>query len=322
MKNVVVTGSHGYIGSVLCKYLKRNGYNVVGIDNAASKNSRAHRYCNLVVEESFTSPPAFEYLYAADIIFHLAATSEVGPSATQPALYYENNAGKTARLMMLLDRWRWSGHLVFASTAAVYAAKNTSLTEQDITMPVNNYGHSKLMCERILQAQSEALDSQSSFYTTVFRFFNVAGAWEELGEPQHDSHLITRICSAAVKRDPVLIFGDNYPTPDGTCVRDYIHVRDVARAMLHVTETVPKYRYRTYNLGTQNGISVKQMVSKFTELAPLLESSVVSPRSGDAPVLIADPSLFKQETDFWYKYSDTDNIVNSAWQHYRGYYGV
>lgn len=314
-KRVLVTGSHGYIGQVLCKYLHKNGYHVTGVDHAAGWPRVASKYCNDVVPESFDSPRALRFAEDSDYIFHLAATSEVGPSAYYPSSYFHNNVGRTAGLCDHLHLAGWEGHLVFASTAAVYYPLDQPLNETDPEAPLNNYGLSKLYAERVIEKQCEV---EGSFAATVLRFFNVAGAYEDCGEKIGSDHIVTRLCESVIHNRKFHISGDNYPTPDGTCIRDYIHVRDVARAMLHVIENIDDRQFRTYNLGTSKGRSVKEVLESMQRIVSprVINWDVDVRRKGDPSILVADPSLFIKETDFTYKYSDIDTILKTAWEYY------
>lgn len=306
---VAVTGSSGYIGSVLCKTLKEQGYYVLACDNSETKS---HQYVDRFINESFDKDVFVDAIInsGVDCLFHLAASSLLGPSATDPLLYYHNN---TARLITFLSKLRfkgWKGHIVFSSTAAVYGDRGEPVKETATKIPCNNYGRSKLMCENVLD-----IASLYGINVTMFRYFNVAGGYGNVGQDFNEPHIITRICNAADRRSPLIVYGDAYPTPDGTCIRDYIHVRDVCAAQIHAMNN---QLYDIYNLGTLNGTSVLEIIEAFEqENAIKVPYSFGDIREGDPAYLVADPHKFV-DTGFKYEYSDINQIVKSAWEYYNG----
>jgi UDP-glucose 4-epimerase len=326
MKKVaIVTGAYGYIGSVLTKLLNEEGYYVIGIDidpralNTARfiRNSRT-KYCDEFICEDFTSKRSLQIIndYPHATVFHLAANSLLGPSAYIPLDYYENNTAKTINLLQILEH---SHKLVFASTAAVYAETDSIVSENSLIDPPNNYGKTKLWCEQVFDACYEARQLR----VASFRFFNVIGAYEDVGQLPDTPHIINKLCDKALRSDtPFVISGDDYPTFDGTCVRDYLHVVDVCRALIHAARHMESSKPCSlkYNLGTGIGNSVMQIVNKFNEICTNLDHRIGIRRIGDPPFLVADPSKFVQETGFKYKYSaDLDSMIRSAWE-YRSKY--
>jgi UDP-glucose 4-epimerase len=312
-----VTGSGGYIGSVTCRLLKEHGHEVTAID----WNGHEHRYFDEQVVECFTSDEAIKACLEADVIIHLAAQSEVGPSHTDPLWYFTNNTAKTTLFVSYLKDNGWLGRLIVASTAAVYADKrqgNELLTETSTIGPANNYGLSKLMMEQILTKY--CLYDESSFSVAIFRFFNVAGAWDELGEPYLDSHLVSKLCLAALHDKPLVVYGDDYPTPDGTCVRDYIHVRDIARALYTQATDECAGHFSIFNLGTGKGTSVYEMVSAFQKSCYNIQFVEEERRPGDAASLVADGSAFSIPTKFTYEHSNLTSMLTSAWEHFKNSY--
>jgi UDP-glucose 4-epimerase len=308
---VLVTGSHGYIGSVLSKILKERGCELIlGCDNDLTKDNAEWLFTRRLrssFDDDFTVDQILQY--KIDVIVHLAATSTVGPDAQDPWLYYLNNTARTIAFLYKLKQVGWKGHIIFASTAAVYGSYDRPVKEVDTRSPSSIYGHSKLLCERMLMHAR-----RHDINTTTFRFFNVAGAYNGIGEEAEDTHLISKICNAALAGDPVSVYGNLYPTRDGTCIRDYVHVADICDAIIHSAENEV---YGTYNLGTQRGISVTEMIEQFNMHTGQDVRYVISgPRQGDSPFLVADPGLFERQSGFMYKYTIRD-IINSSWEHFK-----
>jgi len=312
--NVLVTGSHGYIGSVLCKELTETGHVVYACDNK-QRLGGDFRYIKSAHNYSFEHDNVVQTILNNNIqtIFHLAASSLLGPSATDPLLYYWNNTAKTITFLHKLANAGWKGHIIFSSTAAVYGDQPDPVTETIPLNPCNHYGKSKLMCEHAL-----SIAKMYGIETTVFRYFNVAGAYDDIGQDSAEPHIISRICNAALHPDaPLTIFGSDYPTTDGTCIRDYLHVRDVCRAQIYAMDNNVM---GTYNLGTFEGTSTRTLVELFKEINNVRVPSVYGPRrEGDPCFLVANPKKFV-DTGFEYKYSNTPYILASAWHYYKGKY--
>lgn len=314
---VAVTGSHGYIGSVLCKTLTEKGIDVYACDNKDYLGGD-FRYLKSVQRSSYDDMSFIHTIMSNQIetIFHLGASSLLGPSATDPLLYYWNNTARTTIMLRELVKQGWKGHIIFSSTAAVYGAQDHAVTETSPLTPCNHYGHSKLMCERVLDvAPLYGID------VTVFRYFNVAGAYDDIGQDFGEPHIITRICNAAAGDAPLNVFGDDYPTDDGTCIRDYVHVRDVCEAQIHAMNLQRGSRIRgvnKYNLGTSTGTSVHQIISAFMDVNRIeVPYSIAGRREGDPAFLVANPEKFV-DTGFEYQYSSIEQIVESAWDYYKG----
>jgi UDP-glucose 4-epimerase len=314
--NVLVTGSSGYIGSVLCELLYEQDHRVLGCDNnlLAPDPESVMRNLRISFDHDFVIHNIL--LYNVDVIFHLAATSTVGPDAEDPLRYLENNTAKTITFLHKLAEAGWKGHFVFASTAAVYQLQDVygkhskPLGEFSHTTSQDSiYGTSKMLCEKALyQAQKYGIN------VTTFRFFNVAGAYKHLGEEAEDTHLLSRLCSNVLSNTPTTVYGNDYLTTDGTCVRDYVHVVDICEAMIWAVEGE---HFGTFNLGLGKGVSVKQMIEQFEmHTGQTVKYNSGPRRPGDAPYLIADPGLFMRQTGFSYKYSLRD-IINSTWEHYK-----
>jgi UDP-glucose 4-epimerase len=324
MKTAIVTGSYGYIGSVLTKLLKESGYYVVGVDNEPKAlecflNEKTRtKYCDDFLCEDFSCDKGIHLLgeYPEATVFHLAASSLLGPSAYLPLNYFDNNTAKTLKLIQNL---RPSHKLIFASTAAVYAETDRVVTEGSPINPPNNYGRSKLWCEQIIDSCYNIMQLRS----ISFRFFNVIGAYGDVGQLPNTPHIVNKLCDKALEGGtPFVIQGDKYETRDGTCVRDYLHVVDVCRALIHADEYLTNKEpcHEKFNLGTRTGTSVKEIVNIFNNLCVRVETRVGLPREGDPAFLVANPYKFIEKTGFQYKYknSDLDLMIKSAWEYRNG----
>ncbi len=319
---VLVTGGAGYIGSVVAGQLVRAGHEVVVFDNL----SRGHREAvpegaDLVVGELADRKLLDRLLGAHDVdaVMHFAALIEAGESMKVPEQFFRNNALNT---LTLLEAMLAAGvkRFVFSSTAALFGNPDrTPIQEDDPMRPTNAYGESKLLVERMLAWFHQI----HGFRYASLRYFNAAGAVSpDCGEAhQPETHLIPRILSVALGRlEHVNIFGTDYPTPDGTCVRDYIHVSDLAAAHLLALQALEKASPLIYNLGNGQGFSVRQVVEvarKVTGQAiPVLESAR---RAGDPAVLIASSERIRRELGWQPSVPDPETIVDSAWQWHRAH---
>jgi UDP-glucose-4-epimerase GalE len=307
---VLITGSCGYIGSVLAERMRERGIPLLGCDNNLGIKEPPDTFIRRL-RSSFDDDFTVNMItaYNIDVIVHLAATSTVGPDAKNPIDYYENNTAKTITFIKKLKDRGWKGHFIFASTAAVYASGREAVTEESFVEPLNVYGRSKQMCEQMLDnCWMYGID------VTTFRFFNVAGAYNGFGEEKEDSHLISRICSSVLSGEELTVYGDDYPTRDGTCVRDYVHVSDICDAIQFAIDHEVQ---GTYNLGTKKGSSVKEIIEQFEmHTGQKVKWSAGPRRPGDPPFLVADPGLYERVSGFQYTYSLRD-IINSSWEHFK-----
>jgi UDP-glucose 4-epimerase len=301
---VLVTGACGYIGKVLCSMLIEQGHRVFACDNdlhASDPPNVIRRYrCSFdddyIIREM--------QIYNIDVVVHLAATSTIGPDATDPLLYHYNNTARTIAFLHKLKKFNWDGQIVFASTAAVYDYYDRPVHEADRLIPSSLYGRTKQECEKIFQHWDNK---------TIFRFFNVAGAYNGFGEEQGDTHLLSKICHSIINDQELIVFGNDYPTRDNTCVRDYVHVADVCSAIILAAEEEVQ---GTYNLGTERGLTVKEMIDQFEmHTGQRVFWKFGARREGDQPYLVANPNWFIRKTGFQYKYTIRD-IINSSWEHY------
>jgi len=322
---ILVTGGAGYIGSVVTEELVRDGHEVVVYDslykghrNAVVPGARLIQ-ADLLDAETLRATLADNQIAA---VIHMAADSLVGESVAQPAKYYRNNliAGLALLDAMLATDVKC---IVFSSTAATYGEpEKQPIEESDPTNPTNPYGESKLAFERAMRWYDQAYGLR---YASL-RYFNAAGASEVCGE-DHDpeTHLIPIALQAATgRREYVEIYGDDYPTPDGTCIRDYIHVIDLARAHILALHALDNGS-RIYNLGCGGaGYSVKQVIDVTRHVTGRELPLRIGPRRpGDPAVLIASPEKIKRELGWQPRFQDLNLIVDSAWRwllaHTNGY---
>lgn len=313
--NVLVTGGAGYIGSVVVEQLLKHGHSAVVIDNL----SKGHRAA-VAPEAAFVHGELKnrELLlqtldqHRIEAVIHMAASSLVGESVRDPHPYFTNNVSSG---LTLLDAMLAAGvkKLVFSSTAAVYGAPETiPITEEAPLNPTNPYGESKLAFERMIRWYEEAY----GFRYASLRYFNAAGASARFGE-DHDpeTHLIPNALRVAAGQEPhVQVFGEDYPTPDGTCIRDYIHVIDLAEAHVLALGVLEK-RSEIYNLGYGNGYSVAEVVEMARQVTQRWISTEAAPRRpGDPPALIASPDRIMRDLGWAPRHSELDQIIGSAWQ--------
>lgn len=306
---IVVTGAAGYIGSQTCKTLMLAGHEVIGVD----RNSPRHTYYTDFHDRRDYSDIQ-DLLIGVDACVHIAATSLVGPSMTDPHTYYKNNVAGTLALMQDCQVQNVN-KFVFASSAACYGEVEGGVcTVSDGHTPTNPYGMSKRMTELMLEDYARAYDMSS----VSLRFFNVAGADSdgEMGQEKQATHIIARVMESAMAGETFTFFGDNYPTPDGTCIRDYIHVEDVASGIacaLNYLNT--NTGAHVFNLGSGEGNSNKEIVDAVSYMTPLMPTTAIAEaRAGDPPMLIADVKA-TQELDWVPQYGLSD-IVKTAYDWY------
>jgi UDP-glucose 4-epimerase len=313
--NLLVTGGAGYIGSIVVEQLIVDGHLAIVYDDLSRGHRAAVAEEAILIEGSLMERDklirALER-HKVEAVIHLAASSQVGESIRNPHPYFTNNVSAGTAL---LDAMLSAGikRIVLSSTAAVYGEPETiPITEETPPRPSNPYGESKLAFERMLRWYEEAYQLR---YVSL-RYFNAAGASERFGE-DHDpeTHLIPNVLRAASgKVSHVDIFGEDYNTPDGTCVRDYIHVRDLANAHILALGVTGK-RSEVYNLGYGNGYSVAEVVEMARQVTGRWISTEAAPRrAGDPPVLIANPDRIMRDLGWSPRYSELDCIIESAWR--------
>jgi len=317
MKVVLVTGGAGYIGSHTCKALAKSGFLPVVLDNLSTGHAWAVKWGPLVEGDISDRHLVRDTLtrYRADAVVHFAANALVGESMKDPYKYLHGNV---AGSLSLLEGMKEAGvrRIVFSSTCATYGEPTKiPISEATLQIPVNPYGESKLFVERALEWYGRA----HGFSWAAMRYFNAAGADPEgeIGEC-HDpeSHLIPLVVDAALGiRPPVQIMGTNYPTPDGTAIRDYIHVEDLADAHIRALRYLETGGASSaMNLGTGRGYSVREVIAAVERASgATVPARETSRRIGDPPVLIADNRRAQELLSWRAKYSTLDDIVRTAW---------
>lgn len=316
-KMILVTGGAGYIGSHTVKLLLETGYPVLVLDNLSTGHASAVS-CQLIVgdlgDKSLLSKIFSEYEIGA--VIHFAGSLIVEESVLLPAKYFENNV---INGLNLLNAMQIGGvkKLIFSSTAAVYGEPHGSIIDESHPkLPINPYGETKLMFEKILKWYAQAYDLSS----VSLRYFNAAGAHPDgtLGEDKKNvTHLVPRVLRVAARQqDVVQIYGNDYPTFDGTCVRDYIHVCDLAQAhILALKKLEQEQGSFAYNVGTGQGRSVAEVVNTAMEVTKKMIPIEYAPRRpGDPAALVADALKIKTELGFEPLYSDLNTIIMTAWE--------
>ncbi len=322
---LLVTGGAGYIGSIVAERAMLAGHDVVVIDDLRCGNRRAVPASCAFVEGSIGDLAALDQAFSMgpiDAVVHLAAEAAIEASVTDPAVYFQANLADS---LTLLDAMRSHGvrRLVLSSTAATYGEPTAvPIDESHSQHPINAYGESKLMLERCLPWYHRAYGLNA----VVFRYFNAAGATRERGEARpHETHLFPLVIDAATgRRSHVDVFGHDYPTPDGTCVRDYVHVVDIARAHLLALDRVDHLGLASFNVGSETGYSVTQVVDAVERIVGRPVPWRHAPRRpGDPAVLVASARRLREVLGWSPEEPGLEPIVASAYQwrveHPRGY---
>jgi UDP-glucose 4-epimerase len=310
---VLVTGGAGYIGSVVASQLVEAGHETVVLDDFSRGHTNAvpdgaHLVRGDLLDENFVSETLAE---GFEGVLHFAARSLVGESVEEPELYYRNNVCGT---LNLLEAMRETGaeKLVFSSTAAVYGEpEEVPIKEANPALPTNPYGSSKLAVDRLIGSVAGA----RGLAATSLRYFNVAGASGPFGEDHHpETHLIPLVLKAAAENSSVRIFGTDYPTRDGTAVRDYIHVEDLGRAHLLALEAAEPGEHRVYNLGNGAGFSVREVVEAARSVTGREIEAVESPRrAGDPPELVASSDNIRADLGWKPEKPELEAMISDAW---------
>jgi UDP-glucose 4-epimerase len=311
----LVTGVAGYIGSVVAEQLLAAGHDIVGLDSLRAGRMKAVPDGVQFVQADLQDQDALRSLFRNHpiyVVLHLAADSIVPASVKNPGATFRNNVVGSLNLLQCMVEADVK-RIIFSSTASVYGnPDSTPITEDSPTVPVNPYGESKLMVERMLRwfHQAHGLNSVS------LRYFNAAGATQRLGEDHRpETHLIPTLLNAVLHDSgPLPIFGTHYPTKDGTAVRDYVHVSDIATAHLLAMERVDSLGYQAYNLGSAHGYSVQEVVAIVERVTgKRLATETADPRPGDPATLVASNELAQTELGWRPRYT-LDEIIGSAWR--------
>ena len=319
---VLVTGGAGYIGSVVAEQLLKAGHQVTVLDNLSNGHRGAvPKRAELLIGE-LGAKEKLEELFrdrGFEAVLHFAALIEAGESMKTPETFFRNNTANTLTLLECMLKAKVN-RLVFSSTAALFGnPARTPILEDDALQPTNAYGESKLLVEHMLQWFHRIHGLR---YASL-RYFNAAGASApDHGESHHpETHLIPRILGVALGRQKhVDIFGTDYPTPDGTCVRDYIHVSDLAEAHLLALDALGRQDRLIYNLGNGQGFSVREVVEGARRVTGCPIAVVESPRrAGDPAILIASSEKIRRELKWEPKFPKLEDILRSAWEWHRNF---
>lgn len=316
MKNILVIGGAGYIGSHMVRMLAKQGYNPVVFDNLSKGHREAVANYPFELGDLGDKARLTEVFkkYGIEAVMHFAAFAEVGESVKEPSKYYHNNVAKVLDLLDALVE-NDIKYFVFSSTAATFGEPiRPKIDESHPQNPINPYGNTKLMVEKILAD----FDTAYGLKATALRYFNASGADDsgEIGESHNpETHLIPIVLQAAAgKRASIKMFGTDYPTPDGTCVRDYVHVNDLARAHILALEKMFKDNVsERFNLGSGNGFSVAEIVKEVKRITGIDFTVEKAPRrDGDPAVLVADSAKAERILGWKPQYNLT-RIIETAW---------
>ncbi len=329
---ILVTGGAGYVGSVVCKVLLERGHDLVILDHLEQGHRQALPREGIFFQGNVGDPSLLERVftrYTIEAVVHLAADCLVGESVQDPEKYYANNLGNGLTLLRAMRRFGVR-KMVFSSTAAVYGEPlSLPITEDHPTRPLNPYGHSKRVFEQILDWQAKAYGLR---YVT-FRYFNAAGAVGDLGEDHRpETHLIPRVLGRVLpgstegEGEPLIVFGSDYATADGTCLRDYVHVEDLALAHVLALEKIESLRDPVFNLGNEQGYSVLEVIQTAEEVTGREIRYVLGDRRlGDPAVLWASSQKAREVLGWEPRYPELRDILATAWAWHqrfpRGYEG-
>jgi len=323
--NILVTGGAGYIGSVVTEYLLKQGYNVIVLDNLQQGHKEAVLSPAEFVPGDICDANTLEQIFRnfkINAVVHMAADTLVGYSMTDPKRYFHNNlVGGMSLLNAMLEHG--VNKIIFSSTASVYGEpQNTPIDEDHPKAPINSYGQSKLMFETVLDWYRRAYGIEC----ISFRYFCAAGATELLGEDHRpETHLIPNVLKVALNKDStVSVFGTDYPTKDGSCIRDFIHVADVAQAHILALEKTASLSGNVYNLGNGEGYSVLEVIKVAEKIVGRnIPVKFCSRRPGDPVTLIASSKRAAKELGWRPEFPELGSIVESAWRwlkdHPQGY---
>jgi len=317
---VLITGGAGYIGSHTARLLQSDGYDVWVYDNLSTGHRAAAPAGKLIEGDLHETDRLAELMrnHQIDAVVHFAACALVGESVEDPEKYYRNNVVATHSLLTAM-RAADVQRIVFSSTTATYGSPDRiPIREDESQQPINPYGFSKLVIERMLSDYAEAYGLRYA----ALRYFNAAGASPagDLGEDHTpESHLIPIVLQVALGQRPRLtVFGDDYATPDGTCIRDYVHVDDLATAHRAALERLDQNPQIKLNLGTGRGASVLEILTACRQITGCEIPARVGPRRpGDPPELVADSSAARQQLDWQPQYTEIEAIIETAWNWHR-----
>ena len=312
---ILVTGGAGYIGSIVTEELLKQGYKVIVLDNLKQGHREAVPPGAELITADIRQVEALDKIFhqdRIDAVVHLAAETIVKYSMTDPGSFFQNNIVGGINLldsMVKYDVFK----LIFSSSAAVYGQpRSTRIREDHPQIPLNAYGESKLCFERVLKWY----ESAHGLKHISLRYFNAAGASRHFGEDHRpETHLIPIVIKAALNNEPVSVFGADYPTEDGSCIRDFVHVSDIARAHILALEKCDELSGRTYNLGNSRGYSVLETVAAAKSVTKIdIPTRICPRRPGDPAVLVANSDRARTELGWQPGFPDLETIIDSAWQ--------
>jgi UDP-glucose 4-epimerase len=319
---VMVAGGAGYIGSIVAEGLLEEGHTVLVVDDLSKGHREAVPRAATFVRADLADAgqlPGLLQEHRVEAVMHFAADSLVGESVTKPTRYFRRNVANTLNLLEAMLA-AGVGRFVLSSTAAVYGEPSrVPIEEDDNTTPTNPYGESKLMVEGMLRW----MDAAHGLRYASLRYFNAAGASRERGEDHRpETHLIPIVLGVALgQRESVEIFGNDYPTRDGTCIRDYIHVTDLAQAHILALEALDRGS-RIYNLGNGKGFTVREVIEACRLVTGnSIPASEAARRPGDPAALVASSRRISQELGWKPRFSDLETIVATAWEWHRSHPG-
>jgi len=322
---ILVTGAAGYIGSVCTEMLLERGHQVIALDDLSEGHEEAvdarARFCRVSLYDVDSVDEVFR-ANRIDAVMHFAARCLVEESVRKPGKYYRANVSAGINLLEVMLR-HGVKKFIFSSTAATYGEPETTpIAEEHPTAPVNPYGASKLLFERVL---ADFLGNSGMEYITM-RYFNAAGASRKFGEEHRpETHIIPLLLEvAAGERESFQIYGTDYATPDGTCIRDYVHVMDISQAHALAVEQISQFRGRIYNIGNGRGFSVHEVVETAQSVTGRKINCRKAPRrAGDPAILVASSERISRELGWSPKFSSLEAIIETAWkwkqEHPRGY---
>ena len=316
MAVILVTGGAGYVGAVCCSQLVERGHRVTVVDDLSAGHAAAVPAGARLHIVDIGNRLAMREVFASDdfdVVFHFAAKALIPESVSNPGIFFDSNV---ASGIALLEEARSAGikRFVFSSSAAVYGNPQcVSIAEEHLKNPVNSYGETKLMLERALSWYASAYD----WTVVAFRYFNACGGTSTVGEDHRpETHIIPLLLQVASgERESFEVFGHDYPTPDGTCLRDYVHVLDIADAHIRALQAPERSGMTAYNIGTGTSFSVRQVCQVVEQITGTkLRTSDRARRVGDPAILCADPQRLMTSLGWRPRFSDLEQIVRSAWE--------
>ena len=314
--NILVTGAAGYVGSVCAAELARGKHHVIGYDDLSAGHRAAIAAGVSFVQGNIADKAKLKKTcrqFNIEAVMHFAASALIDESVRNPHLFYCNNVSAGITLLEVLIETRIK-KLIFSSSAATYGEpRSVPISEDHPTAPINAYGETKLAFERALPWYFRAY----GLNCIALRYFNASGATAELGEDHRpETHLLPRLLDAALNpKKPFEVYGADYPTPDGTCIRDFVHVLDICQAHILVLRSLSKLKFGVYNIGLGKGYSIREVVKTVEEVTGRRIATKEGPRRvGDPAVLIASPAKIRRDLKWEPKCSDLKTIVRSAWQ--------